>query len=241
MKKVEEISIEEIISAFEACCSEKEVINYFGRRPNGASWRFINRIKQKANITGQYYQNKQTRETYDKNPRYCEECGRKLSFEQRFNKFCSSSCAAKYNNVKRGPRSFETKKKISDSIRSKFPEREYEEYTNETPPKISKLERWLGGENFLRGASQVPVFIKEYLMSLHDNKCEKCHWGEVNEFTGNVPLEVHHIDGDCTNNRIENLQLLCPNCHSLTPNFGSLNKNSKRFHRKKKTLKDKDE
>ena len=43
---------------------------------------------------------------------------------------------------------------------------------------------------------------------------------------------MHHIDGDCTNNKMENLQLLCPNCHSLTSNFGSLNKNSKRSQAK---------
>ena len=38
---------------------------------------------------------------------------------------------------------------------------------------------------------------------------------------------MHHIDGDCTNNKIENLQLLCPNCHSLTSNLGILNKTQK--------------
>lgn len=57
-------------------------------------------------------------------------------------------------------------------------------------------------------------------------------------YTNSIPLEVHHIDGDCTNSFEENLQLLCPNCHSLTDNFGSLNKESKRFHRQKKTLED---
>ena len=36
-----------------------------------------------------------------------------------------------------------------------------------------------------------------------------------------IVLELHHIDGDKTNNRIENLQLLCPNCHSITDNFKS--------------------
>jgi 5-methylcytosine-specific restriction endonuclease McrA len=34
-----------------------------------------------------------------------------------------------------------------------------------------------------------------------------------------INLEVHHIDGDRTNNSLENLQLLCPNCHSYTTNF----------------------
>jgi hypothetical protein len=34
-----------------------------------------------------------------------------------------------------------------------------------------------------------------------------------------IPLELHHIDGDNTNNKIENLQLLCPNCHAKTPSY----------------------
>lgn len=72
-------------------------------------------------------------------------------------------------------------------------------------------------------------FIKQYLMSIHENKCEKCGWGEVNENTGCIPLEIHHIDGDCTNNDINNLQLLCPNCHSLTKTHGSRNTDSKRY------------
>ena len=98
-----------------------------------------------------------------------------------------------------------------------------------------KTERWLNGENFQRGATQVPNFIKRYLMNLHNNCCEKCGWGEMNEYSNTIPLEVHHKDGYCTNNLIENLELLCPNCHSLTENFGSLNKKSKRFFRKKIT------
>lgn len=103
---------------------------------------------------------------------------------------------------------------------------------------LEKVERWLNGENFQRGATQVPRFIRDYLFNIHKCQCEKCGWGKVNPVTGKSPLEVHHIDGDCTNNRYDNLELLCPNCHSLTENNGSLNKNSKRFHRKKKTLKD---
>ena len=75
----------------------------------------------------------------------------------------------------------------------------------------------------------MPEFIRQYLIDKY-NGCQICGWNEINPTTGKTPLEVHHIDGDCTNNAEENLQLLCPNCHSLTPNSGALNKgNSKRY------------
>jgi len=38
-----------------------------------------------------------------------------------------------------------------------------------------------------------------------DYKCEICGWGEINPFTGKVPLEIHHIDGNYKNNVEENL------------------------------------
>lgn len=67
-----------------------------------------------------------------------------------------------------------------------------------------------------------------------NNKCQLCGWGIENPFTHKIPLQVHHIDGNCLNNKEDNLQLLCPNCHSLTATFGSLNKNSKRIDRRTK-------
>jgi 5-methylcytosine-specific restriction endonuclease McrA len=35
-----------------------------------------------------------------------------------------------------------------------------------------------------------------------------------------ITLELHHVDGNRFNNELSNLQILCPNCHSLTPNHG---------------------
>ena len=43
-----------------------------------------------------------------------------------------------------------------------------------------------------------------------------------------IPLEIHHIDGNHKNNKLENLQILCPNCHSLTTNYRGKNIDIKR-------------
>lgn len=57
-------------------------------------------------------------------------------------------------------------------------------------------------------------------------KCECCGNTEWNGKP--ISLELHHIDGDKSNNTYENLQALCPNCHSQTDNFrGKKNKKSK--------------
>ncbi len=47
--------------------------------------------------------------------------------------------------------------------------------------------------------------------------CEQCKLSEWQGYP--IPLEIHHIDGDNTNNKMDNLQLLCPNCHALTNNY----------------------
>ena len=47
-------------------------------------------------------------------------------------------------------------------------------------------------------------------------KCELCDWAEQAE-DGRIPVELDHINGDRFDNRLENLRILCPNCHSLQP------------------------
>lgn len=79
-------------------------------------------------------------------------------------------------------------------------------------------ERWFAGENNL-----TEYFAQRALIELRGNSCEECGWMRIHPTTGNIPTEFHHVDGDRTNNRRSNVKILCPSCHSLTPNFGSLN------------------
>lgn len=54
------------------------------------------------------------------------------------------------------------------------------------------------------------------------NTCQNCGIGY--KYNGKfLQLQIDHIDGDNTSNNVENLRLLCPNCHSQTHNWGSRN------------------
>jgi len=57
------------------------------------------------------------------------------------------------------------------------------------------------------------------------HKCESCL---LTEWLGEpIPLELDHIDGDHFNNVLENLRVLCPNCHAKTPTYRGKNKKNK--------------
>lgn len=60
-----------------------------------------------------------------------------------------------------------------------------------------------------------------YLKKLRGNKCEECGIEKWND--KEISMHVDHIDGDRSNNTFDNLKLLCPNCHSQTPTFGTKN------------------
>lgn len=87
------------------------------------------------------------------------------------------------------------------------------------------ISKWKNGEVLgQRGKEAISAHVRRYLFEKYDSKCCECGWNKVNETTGKVPLEVEHIDGNWTNNKEDNLKLLCPNCHSLTATYRSLNK-----------------
>lgn len=61
------------------------------------------------------------------------------------------------------------------------------------------------------------------LIALRGRKCECCR---ATSWMGKpINLEIHHVDGHRTNNELDNLQLLCPNCHSYTSTFTRKNSN----------------
>ena len=52
-------------------------------------------------------------------------------------------------------------------------------------------------------------------------KCEECNLTIWNN--KQIPLELHHINGNNKDNSLDNLKLLCPNCHALMDNYRNRN------------------
>lgn len=62
----------------------------------------------------------------------------------------------------------------------------------------------------------ITLGVKEY-------RCECCG---ITEWNGReIKLQIHHIDGDHFNNELENLKVLCPNCHSQTDTYAGKKNN----------------
>ena len=174
-------------------------------------------------------------------PRYCLNCGKEIprgklkpcKYKKR--NFCSKSCASQYNNnnknklyIKR--QSIKKKPKFCLNCGNELQNKQTKYCCQKCQVDYQQKqweEKWFSGE--ISGFSEtdhwgnIPDRIRTYLFNKYDSKCSKCGWGEVNPFTGRVPLEVEHIDGDFTNNRPENVTLLCPNCHSLTATYRGAN------------------
>ncbi|HUU88894.1 MAG TPA: hypothetical protein VMX17_14245 [Candidatus Glassbacteria bacterium] len=149
-----------------------------------------------------------------KGKKYCKKCKKEIHPDRIF---CSLSCSNSFN--KKSPPKF--------CLRCKTQISSYKKYCNVQCSALHKseilIEQWLNGE--IDGSSKTghAAYVKKYLIKKYNNKCSRCGWGEINPHTGNVPLEVEHIDGNAYNNNPVNVTLICPNCQSLTKTYRGAN------------------
>jgi len=80
-------------------------------------------------------------------------------------------------------------------------------------------------EDYLSNKQTIQSYqLKKRLIieNIFEHKC--CNCNSTTWLEKQIPLELHHIDGNHLNNNLENLSLLCPNCHALTDNYRAKNK-----------------
>lgn len=113
-------------------------------------------------------------------------------------------------------------------IKQKYPHLDFSHFTNQGWRKnktvakdgIHRYEKYTIEEIFCEDSPVAPRVIKTYVLrhNLIPYKCNCC--GFSGKWMGyELVLQLHHINGNNTDNRLENLMFLCPNCHSITENF----------------------
>lgn len=133
-------------------------------------------------------------------------------------KFCSQSCAAKYNNI--GVARNGSPRPPCLNCGSKFQTKSAKKFCS------NKCQgEWHKGQTELRilaeDASVSCDTLRKYLLS-QNTQCISC--GITTEYNGKpINLQMDHIDGDRSNNILSNVRLLCPNCHSQTETFAAKN------------------
>jgi hypothetical protein len=141
--------------------------------------------------------------------------------------FCSRTCAAKINNSRR--KHIVTCATCGTDISGK--NKKYCSVQCSTSALTAAvIADWKNG-TLKTKHNQLPKTVRRWLIQERNSKCEICGWNNIHPITQITPLQIHHIDGNSTNNNIENLQVLCPNCHALTPTYGGLNRGNGRSYR----------
>lgn len=165
----------------------------------------------------------------------CRECNSVLPFDKKNNTFCSSSCAASFN----------LRVRYKDLVKKPLVQclwcgtdlhqnfSKSRKYCNSTCQQLFMscgrfIDWYVNGITKGLGVTSLKSFVE-----IKDGyKCSCCGIAEWNNIR--IGLELEHIDGNSDNNSVENLCLLCPNCHSQTPTYKARNKGNGRFSRRER-------
>ena len=183
-------------------------------------------------------------DAYMNAPTLCNMCQQPLIYKKRYDKYCSKSCAAKFNNTVRHREKWSKKSKPKAQLRV-YTDRRKTQHPCTFCGNLGKSKNFCGNKCRIDYKEQKMILefnsgnvssvtAKRILIKLHGFKCMECGWDKVNPITNRCTVELEHVDGNSQNNHPTNLKLLCPNCHSLTPTYKALNVGNGRFSRRKR-------
>jgi len=185
--------------------------------------RSVDSVRNKMNKSGVKF----SEHNSSSEDRSCLEC--KCGFEVNKSnpkKFCCKSCGVSYNNRKR--------KKFNNCTNCKEQIDGNKKYcNNKCQQEFQRKEIFDKIEKGEYTTEHTKIY-KTYLISIHGEKCMECGWKEVNKYSGKIPLELHHVDCNPDNNKVDNLQILCPNHHALTKSWKAISEGDGRYSRRRK-------
>lgn len=150
----------------------------------------------------------------------CKKCGKEFEPQKGLKSYCSLSC----RNSRE--RSEETKRKIGEGVlkSERFWEslKNKERYINYKNIAAKVKETW--NKKILDADYETLSFcrLRKRIVLEQNNKCNHCG---IDSWNGKpIVLELEHKDGNNSNNQRENLEAICPNCHSQTDTWRGKNK-----------------
>lgn len=166
----------------------------------------------------------------------CNTCGSELirtPSTLSAHNFCNHSCSAKFTNTARtiSIHNVISKCKYCSSVL----QNKNNIYCNVSCYKANEysenISKWIQGtKSGHRGKTKaLSTFIRKYMLLKYNNTCQECGWNKLHPVDNKPLVEIDHIDGNASNCAENNLRVLCPNCHSMTPTFRARNKNSTRI------------
>lgn len=157
----------------------------------------------------------------------CECCNKELvgRYQKRF---CSHECSAKTTNRQRAK--IRHCLNCNNQLKIGSNQKKFCSKSCQTDHYRKLMIKKLENGNYTQSFSG-DKFLRRYLIEKRGRLCECCK--NTTWLNKEIPLTVHHIDGNASNNLPINLQLLCWNCHALTDNYGKKNLQSSRVYRYK--------
>ena len=90
---------------------------------------------------------------------------------------------------------------------------------------MQKLQEILAGKHPTYQTAKLKKLLLQH--GLKENKCEKCG---ITEWCGEpIVIQLDHVNGRSDDHRLENLRMLCPNCHSQTETYGGRNRKNEKL------------
>ena len=158
--------------------------------------------------------------------RLCKEesCSKSFLTHLHYKTFCSKECQNTFFS-KRQQRDPNRAKQCPSCSRKKSAHAEYCADCSKNNKLDKRIQEWKNG-NWSGGTSnKLSTTVRRHLLEEANYTCtsEGCGFNTPHPVDGSTVLEIDHVDGDGSNHRPENLKVLCPNCHVLTPTYRGRN------------------